>query len=344
MTRAVRFDTPGPPAVLTLRTVAKPSIRADEVLVDIKAAAVNHLDLDERAGVSGFAVTETGQLGREGAGVVTEVGEAVTGWAIGDRVVVSAYPPCGACQYCRLGLINICANPRRPGIDVPGTYADQLAVPANGLFPLPAGVDFDAGACLQLTFGTAWHGLLTRAQLRPSESILVTGAGGGVGSAAVQVARLAGAHVIAAASSDRGRELASRCGADATIDSRTIDTLLEGVRAETAGTGVDVIFDAAAGEVMAHAAEGLKPGGRYVLYGAHGGESVTLDAIGVFRRYMHIIATRGWLLSDMDAVLAAAADQRIHVPIHQRLPLPAAAAAHEALAARRVAGKVVLIP
>lgn len=344
MTRVVRFDTPGNPEVLTLRTVAKPSIRPDQVLVDIKAAAVNHLDLDERAGVSGFTVTDTGQLGREGAGVAIEVGDAVTNWEVGDRVVVSAYPPCLACQYCRVGLINICVNPRRPGIDVPGTYTDQLAVPADGLFPLPAGVDFDAGACLQLTFGTAWHGLLTRAQLRPSESILVTGAGGGVGSAAVQVARLAGAHVIAAASSDRGRALASQCGADATIDSRTTDTLIDGVRTVTGGTGVDVIFDASAGEVMARAAEALKPGGRYVLYGAHGGESVILDAIGVFRRYMQIIATRGWLFSDMDAVLAAAADQRIHVPIDQRLPLGDAAAAHEALAARRIAGKVVLVP
>lgn len=320
------------------------SPRAHEVCVEIRAAAVNRLDLDLRAGVSGFELTSSHQLGREGSGIVTKVGAAVKRWSPGDRVIISAYPPCGDCGHCHAGRLNLCQNPRRPGIDAAGTYAQYLVVPSSGLFRLPDELDFVSGACLQLTFGTAWHGLITRGALRPHETALITGAGGGVGSAAVQVASLAGARVIAAAGTQARRDLALRCGADEAIDSSAATTMVEHVMSITGGRGVDLIFDAGAGQVMQHAPSLAAVGGRYVLYGAHESAEVQVNAINIFRRYMQIIATRGWFFGDMRNVISAAAAKRVSVPVEAVLPLGQAALAHDMLEKRRVAGKLVLVP
>ncbi|GAA2122606.1 zinc-binding dehydrogenase [Nocardioides bigeumensis] len=344
MPTAVRFTAPGPPSVLRPVTVLETGPSAGEVLVEIRATAVNHLDLDERDGTSGFDVTPTGQLGREGAGVVSELGPGARGWRVGDRVIVSAYPPCGSCPPCGRGWINVCERPRRPGIDTPGTYAESLVVPDRALFALPDDVDLAQGACLQLGFGTAWHGLLTRGRLRAGETVLVTGAGGGVGSAAVQVARLAGARVVAAASTVARQELARDCGADAVVDSGTVEILAAEVREVTGGAGVDVVFDAAAGEHLRVLIDLLRVGGRYVLYGAHAGQHAGIDALALFRQYVEIVASRGWQLPDIRGVIDAVEVGRLRTRIDRQLRLSEAAQAHELLARRQVTGKVVLIP
>lgn len=344
MHTAVRFAAPGPPSVLRAVPVEDRPPGVGEVLVELAAAAVNRLDLDERAGTSGFDVTATGQLGREGTGIVRELGPGEHPWRVGDRVIVSAYPPCGACPPCGRGWINVCERPRRPGIDVPGTYSEALVVPDRGLFALPDDVDFAQGACLQLGFGTAWHGLLGRGRLRAGETVLITGAGGGVGSAAVQVARLAGARVIAAASSAARRDLARDCGADVVVDSGTAETLVAEVTEATRGVGVDLVFDAAAGDTMGLLTGLLRTGGRFVLYGAHAGELVKLNALALFRQYVEIVATRGWQLPDIRGVIDAVAAGRLRTRIHRQLPLNEAAEAHELLARREVTGKVVLLP
>ena len=344
MPTAVRFTVPGPPSVLLPISVQETGPREGEVLVEIGAAAVNRLDLDERSCTSGFHVNSSGQLGREGAGVVRELGPGGHPWRVGDRVIVSAYPPCGTCPPCGRGWINVCERPRRPGIDVPGTYVETLVVPARALFPLPDDVDIAQGACLQLGFGTAWHALLNRGRLRAGETVLVTGAGGGVGSAAVQVARLAGAHVIAAASNVARQDLARDCGADVVVDSGTVEILAAEVREVTRGEGVDVVIDAAAGDHLGVLTGLLRPGGRYVLYGAHAGQHSRLDALALFRQYVEIVASRGWQLPDIRGVIHAVEAGRLRTRIHSQLRLTDAAKAHELLARRQVAGKVVLVP
>ncbi|GII75996.1 alcohol dehydrogenase [Sphaerisporangium rufum] len=339
--KAVRFADFGPPEVLEVRDVPAPACPPGGVLVRVAAAGVNHLDLDERAGTSGFTINAEHQLGREGAGTVVETGpDADPGW-LGARVIVSAYPPCGRCPACRRGLINVCHRPARPGIDVPGTYAEIVAAPVTGLFHLPDTVPFEVGACLQLGFGTAWHALFRRGDLRAGQTVLVTGAGGGVGSAAVRLAALAGAQVLAVAGSPERRALAAGLGAAHTAAPG--DDLPAWV-GDLTGDGADLVVDAGGGPFLATGLDCLRPGGRYVLYGAHGGERVDVDLIQVFRSYTSVVASRGWLLEDVDRVIEAAARGRITVPIQQSLPLDQAARAHQALADRTVAGKLVLRP
>lgn len=339
--RAVRFADFGAPEVLTVHEIDDPACPPGGMLVMVEAAGVNHLDLDERVGVSGFALNAEHQLGREGAGTVIEVGARTDRAWLGRRVIVSAYPPCGTCFACDRGLINVCERPRRPGIEVPGTYAEVVAVPERGVFELPDEVPSDVAACLQLGFGTAWHALFRRGGLRPGQEVLITGAGGGVGSALVQLAVLAGARVIAAAGAPGRRALALELGADAAIESGPglVDAVLEA----TGGRGVDLVVDATGGDVIALGVECLQPEGRYVLYGAHGGERVDLDLIGFFRSYTSLVASRGWLLEDMRQVITAVARGKITVPV-QRRRLAEAAAAHRELAERCVVGKLVLQP
>jgi len=342
--RAIRFESFGGPDVLRLVELPRPAPLTGTVVVEIAAAAVNRLDLDERSGTSGFNVNHEGQLGREGAGTVVDVGVDVANVKPGDRVIVSAYPGCYTCTYCCRGEINLCTRPHRPGIDVAGTYASHMVVPQHGLFRLPDAVSFAAGACLQLAYGTAWHGLLDRARVAPGDTVLITGAGGGVGSAAVEVAVLAGATVIAAASTEERRAVARAKGAHLLISSSETDDLVGQVLEHTAGLGVDAVFDATGGPVFAQVPRLLRTGGRYVLYGAHGQERGTIDLIGLFRRYAEVIATRGWLPQNMDRVLQAAAAGQLAPVIAQELALEEASMAHRLLAERSVAGKIVLVP
>jgi NADPH:quinone reductase-like Zn-dependent oxidoreductase len=337
----VRFADFGAPEVLAVQEVPMPACAPDGVLVAIAAAAVNHLDLDERAGVSGFALNAEHQLGREGSGTVIEIGADVDPSWLGRRVIVSAYPSCGECRTCQRGLTNVCERPRRPGIDVAGTYAEVVAAPASGLFAMPDEVSFAAGACLQLGFGTAWHAMFTRGALRPGQTVLVTGAGGGVGSALVQLGALAGAEVIAVAGSAERRQLATDLGAGTALEP-SVD-LPDRVRAATGGAGVDLVVDGAGGDFLAQGLAALRPGGRYVLYGAHGGEQVEIDLISIFRSYTSLIASRGWFMEDMRQVIEATARGRITVPVRE-MALDDAPEAHRALDERRVAGKIVLRP
>lgn len=340
--KAVRFSDFGAPEVLRYADFPDPECPPDGVLMRLAAVAVNHLDLDERAGTSGFQVHESHQLGREGAGTVVEVGRDVDRSWLARRVVVSAYPPCGTCSECQRGLINVCRRFARPGIDVPGTYAELVAAPVRGLFALPDAVDLDAAACLQLGLGTAWHATLRRGALRPGEVLLVTGAGGGVGSAAVQVGALAGADVIAVASTPEKRALAIDLGARVALEPGP--DLVGQVMEATSGAGADLIADAGGGPFVQQALSMLRPAGRYVLYGAHAGERTELDLIALFRTYTSLIASRGWLLEDMHDVIREVSRGRLRVHVGHRLELADAARAHQLLADRAAVGKVVLHP
>lgn len=340
--RAIRFEAFGPPTVLQAVTVPDPEPREGELLVQIHASAINHLDLDERAGVSGFQVHAEHQLGREGAGVVIAVGAGVDSQMVGRRVIVSGYRGCWRCRQCLQGRINVCENQTRLGIDIPGTYAELLAVPESGVFELPENVSFEQGACLQLGLGTAWHALIRRAELRAGETVLVSGAGGGVGSAGVQVAVLAGAQVIAVASTPERRKLALSLGATHAIArDQEIHTK---VMQLTDGRGVDVVFDGSGGSFLQTGLSVLDVDGRYVLYGSHAGDHSNVDVIAFFRSYGSLISSRGWLIEDMKAVISEVALGRLAVAVKHRWPLGAAALAHQEFESGHVLGKGVLIP
>ena len=250
--RAVVMRGFGGPAGLSYEEVPDPVLVAgDEVLVRVDAAALNHLDLDLCAGTARLPVEFPHILGCEGVGTVEMVGDETSGeWRFGDRVLILEELPCRCCFECARGNENRCDSGAWTGVSRQGTYAELIAVPSEGLIRLPD-VDLPPAvwAGVQGAFGTAWHVLVTRAGLRAGETVLVNAVGSGVGSAAMQVALLAGAHVIATAGSDAKLAHAAELGAIGGVNYRTHDVAAT-VRKLTRGRGVSLVFDHLGGEVL----------------------------------------------------------------------------------------------
>jgi NADPH:quinone reductase-like Zn-dependent oxidoreductase len=341
--KAIVFDRFGGPEVLVPGDLPDPSPGPDQALVRVRACGVNHLDLDLRAGVSGFPVIFPHVLGIEAAGEIAAVGRDVTGVGPGERVLVVRAVTCGGCPPCRRGDDNLCVSRQTFGVDRPGGYAEHVVAPARNLLPLPPALPFEEAAAVQVAFSTAYFMLLERAALRPGETVLVTAAGSGVGSAAVQIARWAGARVVATAGSDAKLARLRALGVQDVVDHGRPGWAAE-VRRITDGAGVDLVFEHVGGPTWAAAVGLLRRGGRLVTCGAHGGERVPLDVIDLFRRQATLIGSYSApTRAVLEVVRLVAA--RVFVPvIHAVLPLVEAASAHERLAGREVFGKLVLVP
>jgi len=341
--KTVAFDAFGGPEVLRPRELPDPRPGLDEVLVRVRACGVNYLDLDLRAGVSGFPVRFPHVLGIEVAGEVAAVGRGVTGVRPGDRVLVVRAVTCGACGACLRGEDNLCAARQTFGVNRPGGYAEYLLAPSRNILALPPGLGFEVAAVTQVAFSTAWFMLVERARLRAGETVLVVAAGSGVGSAAVQIARHAGARVLATAGSEAKREQLRALGVVAALDHGRADWPEE-VRRLTGGAGVDLVFEHVGGAVWTGALATLRRGGRLVTCGAHGGEQVQLDVIDLFRRQLTLMGSYSAPTRAVLEVARLVASGALRPVIHATLSLLEAARAHEMLAAREVFGKLVLIP
>lgn len=337
------FRTYGGEEVLELTELPTPRPGPGEVRVGIRAAGVNHLDLDLRAGRSRYSLVLPHVLGRECAGIVDAVGAGVTSVQPGQRVLVATSAPCGACTPCRRGEDNRCPDAARPGVTTQGGYAEAIVVPQGALLPIGQRLDFVAAAALPVAFGTAWHMLVTLAQLRAGETVLVNGAGGGLGAAGVQVAALCGARVIASAGSPAKLAAAARMGATTLVDYHA-DNLTAAVLRATGGSGVDVAFDHIGGDVFTATLACTAEGGRVVTAGAHAGEVVALDLVPFFRGERRLYGARGQRREELETVVALAVEGRLQAVVGRVLPLAQAAEAHRLLDTRAVLGKVVLEP
>ena len=229
------FHRFGGPEVLVCEETANPTPGAGEAVVRVRAVGINHVDLDHRAGTSRIPVTFPHILGREFAGEVAALREEAGPLKEGDRVWVTCRLPCGKCRFCLSGRDNLCVKEGYFGLDLPGGYAEYVTVPIANLNPLPSHVGFDAAAASQIAFGTAWHVLINRGALQAGQSVLIQAAGSGIGSAAVQVAKLAGATIFATASSDRKLERAKALGAHHVINYGTGEFRRAGPRADRRG-------------------------------------------------------------------------------------------------------------
>jgi NADPH:quinone reductase-like Zn-dependent oxidoreductase len=341
--KAVVFDRFGGPEVLELREVPEPVRHADEVLVEVKACGINHLDLWVRRGLPGLEPEMPHILGSDVAGVVSEVADGVRGVARGDRVLVLPTLSCGACPACAAGDDQLCRRYDVLGRRRNGGYAERVSVPAGNCLPFPDNLTWEQAAAVPLVFLTAWHMLVTLARLAPGEDCLVIGAGSGVGSAAIQIARLRGARVIATAGSEEKRARARALGAHETVDHSAGD-LTAAVRALTGGKGVEVAFEHAGGEVFGRALNALARGGRLVTCGATLGGRVPLDVNVVFGRHLSVLGSWMGRRSDLLAALEFIRDGRLAPVVDSALPLSEARRAHERIEARRHFGKVVLVP
>ncbi len=340
---AIVLREPGGPGVLKYEQMDRPVPHRGEVLVKVKAAAVNHLDIWIRSGLGAYGAKYPHIIGSDFSGEVFEVSPDVKNFKPGDRVAVDPGIRCLKCDHCLEGDNNICRHMGLIGASTWGGYAEYAKVSEDNLIPLPAHVSFEEGAAFPLTFLTAWHMLANRGDLRGGQSVLIIAGGSGIGVAAIQIAKLFGARVIATAG---GKEKTARLldlGADHVIDHKTED-IHKRVMDFTAGDGVDMVFEHVGPATLGKSLASLKKGGKLAICGATTGPEATLDLRHLFTRQLDVrgsfLGTRAELLK----VAALVAEGKLKPVIDEVFPLKEAASAHMKMEKSAHFGKIILTP
>jgi len=341
--KAVVFHEFGGLDVLQLEDVDDPQAGPGEVVLDVTASALNHLDVDIREGISRFPIEPPHIPGVEVVGRVAEVGPDVKGWQPGDRAMVFLMDVCKDCRYCRTGRESLCIEPGFVGFSTSGGYAEKIAVGAGHLVRLPDDLSDEDAAALQIAFGTAWHMLFTRGGLQTGETVLINAVGSGIGSAAVQLARIAGATIIGTASTDEKLEHAAELGMHHGINHREQDVVAEVMRL-TDDRGVDLAYEHVGGELFQKALDSLAKDGRLVICGGHAGEVVPFDIIPFFRGQKSIIGSFVYNRDELEQCIALARRGAITPLVHRVFPLAEAREAMAMMERREHFGKIVLKP
>jgi NADPH:quinone reductase-like Zn-dependent oxidoreductase len=341
--KATIFKKHGGPDVLEYTDVPEPSLRANEVLVEVKACALNHLDIFVRNGMPGIEIPLPHILGNDIAGIVREVGELVSWVKTGDEVLVNPGVSCGHCDACLSGQDNLCREYDIIGYRRNGGYAELVAVPGVNIIPKPAELGWDEAAALPLVTVTAWHMLVTRANVKPGEDVLVHAAGSGVGSVAIQIAKLLGARVITTASSDEKLAKARELGADETIN-YSHDDWPKQVKQLTGRRGVDVVVEHTGAATWPGSISSLKNNGRLVTCGATSGFDARTDLRQVFYRHLTLLGSFMGSKAELLEAMKFVAQGKIRGVVDRALPLSDARQAHELMENRGQFGKIVLNP
>ncbi|TMI26959.1 zinc-binding dehydrogenase [Candidatus Bathyarchaeota archaeon] len=339
--KAVRFHEFGGPEKLRYEETPDPKIGPAEVLIKIRACALNHLDIWARGGTRSERIPLPHISGSDISGEITEVGDLVSGRSKGEKVLVAPGISCGVCDYCSNGWDSLCEFYKIIGYETQGGYAEYVAVPARNLLPIPDKLSFDQACSVPLVFLTAWHMLVTRAHLVPGETVLVWAAGSGVGSAAVQVAKLLGAKVIATVGNDTKREKAQRLGADFVLNHQTQDIPSE-IKRITNGRKVNVVFDHIGEATWERSMKSMAPAGRLVNCGVTSGGKAEVDIRYVFVKQFSLMGSfmggRGELLK----VLGFFEDGKLKPVVDSIFPLAEAAKAQVKMEKSEHFGKIVL--
>jgi NADPH:quinone reductase-like Zn-dependent oxidoreductase len=341
--KAVAIREHGGPEVVNVVDLPDPSPGPGQVLVRVRAAAVNHLDVWVRKGFPGLRLAFPHVLGSDVAGLVEAVGPGVAGVSPGDAVIVNPSLGCGRCERCLSGAENLCPSFAILGEHLPGGMCDLVAVPSRNVLPKPANLSFEEAAAVPLVFMTAWHALVARARVEPGETVLVHAAGSGVGSAAVQIAKLLGARVIATAGTDAKLQKALALGADHAVNYETQDFLAE-VRRIVGRRGVEVVFEHVGKKTWEKSILAAGLGGRIVTVGATTGHDPLTDLRHVFYRQLSILGSTMGTGGELARVLRFVEAGRLHPVLDRVLPLSEARRAQELLAERAQFGKIVLVP
>jgi len=325
--RAVRIHEDGGPEVLVLEEAPDPVAGPGDVLVRLRASALNHLDVWIRKGLP--SVPKPRILGADGAGIVEALGEGVTGFEPGERVVLNPGIEAGG------GRIHVIGEHRD------GTNAELIAVPATNVHPIPEGLSFEEAAAFPLVFETAYRMLVTRAGLREGEWVLAWGIGGGVSTAALAIAKALGANVLATSSSDAKLELARELGADATVNHATGD-VKEAVQEATGGRGIDVVVEHVGQATWATSLQVAAPGGRIAVCGATSGPNPPAALHRIWWKQLSILGSTMGTGEDFARAYELVGSGRARPVIDEVLPLEEIRAAHERLEAGEQLGKIVL--
>ena len=339
--KSIFFEKHGDNSVLQYGERPTPEPGPGEVRVAIRAAALNHLDIFVRNGVPGVPLPQI--PGADGAGVVDKLGEGVEGIAPGDRVLIQPGLYCNDCEFCRGGEQSLCVKYQILGEHAPGTFAEFAVVPARNVFPIPAGLSFEQAASFPLVYQTAWRMVVTRADLRPGQTILIHGAGGGVGGACLEIALLCGGRVLATTRGDEKISRVREAGAEWVFDYGTGD-VSRAVRDQTGKRGVDVVIDTVGEKTWMSSLKAVVKGGRIVTCGATSGPNPKEEIRLIFWKQISILGSTMASDREFRAMLSAVAAGKIRPILDRVFPLSRAAEAYKRMEEAEQYGKIVLVP
>jgi len=339
--KAIVFNVHGGPDVLKFTDAPDPVIRSNEVLVRVKACALNHLDLWVRRGIPSVPIPLPHIPGSDVAGEIAQIGADVSTVRVGQKVVLAPLVSCGKCPACVAGLDNHCRQATNLGYMIDGGCAEFVRAPEVNCLPYPENLSFEEAASIPLVFQTAWHMLIARAELQPGEDLLILGAGSGVGSAAIQIAKFFGARVITTAGTDEKLQKAKQLGADYLINHKT-QKIRDEVRRITNKRGVDVVFEHVGTATWDDSLASLTAGGRVVTCVATTGYDAKIDLRFLFSRQLSLLGSYMGTKSELQTVMKLVAGGKLKPIVDRVFPLAEAAAAHAYLESGSQFGKVVL--
>jgi NADPH:quinone reductase-like Zn-dependent oxidoreductase len=339
--KTVLFHNHGGPEVLEYADFPIPEPGVGQVLVKLEAAALNRVDLWTRNGWPGIKLEYPHIPGADGAGFVAGLGACVSNWNIGDRAVINSNLGCGRCPACIAGQDNRCRDWHLLGETVRGTYAEYVVVPANNIYRMPAGFEARQAAAAALVFHTAWHSLIIRGALKPGEYVLVVGASGGVNTASIQIAKLAGATVIVVGSNPQKLNLAESLGADYLIDRSKDENWSKTVYSLTEKRGVDIVVDNV-GTTFPSSFRAAAKGGRILTVGNSGGAKFEIDNRFIFGKHLSVIGSSMGTRADFALVMDLIFAGKLKPVLDRDYPLAEARFAQEQLEMGEQLGKITL--
>jgi NADPH:quinone reductase-like Zn-dependent oxidoreductase len=339
--KAVVFSQHGGPEVLQYQEVPDPKPGPGEVLIEVRATSINHIDIFLRRGMPGIKVPMPKIVGSDAAGIVRELGPGVTGLTTGQRVTINPGISCGRCEFCAAGFGSQCASFAMVGEQRDGAYAQFVSVPAHIVLPIPDSITFEEAAAAPLVFLTAWSMLVGKGNIRPGEDVLILGAGAGVGTAAIQIAKMVGCRVFVTASNTEKLERARVLGADFLINYAT-EEFDKRIRELTNKRGVDVVVDYIGADTWVRSLRSARRGGRVLTCGATTGFAPQTDLRQIFFRQVQVFGSTMGSESEFLDVMKCVFRGQLRPVIDRVLPLSEAGVGHELIERRAVFGKIVL--
>lgn len=341
--KAITFEQHGGIEKLRYADLPEPVPAAGEALVRLEAVSLNHMDLFVLEGWPGLELELPHVPGADGAGQVVDLGEGVSQFAVGDRVVIYPNLTCGVCEYCLAGTDNLCREWRLLGEHTRGTFRELIALPARNLLKLPAEFDAATAAAAALVYLTAWHSLITRGGVRPGEVVLVIGASGGVNTASIQLARLAGARVLVVGSTAEKLAVAQQLGAELLIDRSQDQAWSKTAYRYQGRRGVDVVVDNVGAPTMASSLRAVRKGGRILTVGNTGGPKYEIDHRFLFGKHLSVLGSTMGSRSEFDLVMQLVFRGELQPALDLQLRLEQAPQAFERLSAGEQLGKITLL-
>ena len=327
---------------LKVEDLSDPTAGKREVVIEVRSAALNHLDIWVRKGRPGQNLKMPHVLGSDAAGVIIEAGADTHGVNVGDEVILNPGLSCGCCEYCRRGQQSECVSFGIVGMARPGTFAEKVAVPFYNLWPKPAHLDFDEAAALGLVYQTAWRMLMTRAKLKAGQTVLIHGIGGGVAIACLQLAKLTNAEVIVTSSSQEKLTKAKKMGADHIVNHKTIGDVAQAVKDITHGRGVDIVVDTVGAATWETDFSAVRKGGRIVLCGVTSGSVAQTNLQALYWNQLTVLGSTMGSNEDFRQMLKAVTTAKLKPIIDSVRPLGSIREAMTKMEAAEQFGKIVI--